>query len=407
VANPPARRRDLRWRAAAELLRLVRREPGVTRAAAAARLHLSSGSATEITTRLRAVALLDEAPVPVTGRGRPTRALVPHPQGPVVVAVDLRHADWRYAVADLGGVVETAAPRRHRDVRPDAVVTDIRGAIAAAHDRFGARLRAVSVAVAGTVRDGRLVQAATLGWGPVDLAALGTPAPHAAVVIGNDATLAAVAEARSGAAAAAQVALHLTVEVGVGGALVVGGRPQDGGTGAGGEFGHLPFGDRELTCPCGARGCWDVAVDGRALARRLGAPPPADARSYAGQVLARAAGGDDTALRTAIGEVTAAFGAGVAGLVNALDPDVVTVGGLAIPLRDAAPAEFDRAYLAGLMGFRRADPTPVLDAAHGDEGALRGAVEVGLDAVLSEAALSGWAADREAATPAAAAAPRG
>lgn len=105
--------------------------------------------------------------------------------------------------------------------------------------------------------------------------------------------------------------------------------------------------------------------------------------------------------------VTAAFGAGVAGLVNALDPDVVTVGGLAIPLRDAAPADFDRAYLAGLMGFRRAEPTPVLDAAHGDEGALRGAVEVGLDAVLSEAGLSGWAAAREAATPAAAAAPRG
>lgn len=86
-----------------------------------------------------------------------------------------------------------------------------------------------------------------------------------------------------------------------------------------------------------------------------------------------------------------ALGAGVAGLVNAHDPDLVTLGGLAVPLRAAAPAAFDTAYMDGLMHFRRTQPPPVLDALHGDDGALHGAIAVGLDHVTSESALAGWA----------------
>jgi predicted NBD/HSP70 family sugar kinase len=402
MATPvPARRRDARWRAAAELLDLVRREPGITRAAAARRLRLSSGSATEITTRLRELVLLEEVQAPISGRGRPTTALVAHPQGPVVLAVDLRHEDWRQAVAGVAGIIEVSPPRRHEDAEPRHVLAAIRRAIAAARRRYRGRLRAVSMAVVGTVQNGQLVQASTLGWGRVDLADLAAAA-RTPLLVGNDATLAGVAEARTGAAAAAAVALHLTVEVGLGGTLVVGGLPQTGSTGAGGEYGHLPFGDPGLHCPCGANGCWDLEVDGRALARHLGIPAPADAKSYARRVLARAAAAvgattadaGDVAAREAVRRVAVALGAGTAGLVNAFDPDVVTLGGLAIPIRDVAATDFDAAYQAGLMSFRRQLPPAVHAAAHGDDGALHGAVEVGLDRVISEDGLAAWARDR-------------
>src|SRR5919108_2661675 len=95
--------RDARWRGAIAVLEEMRRNPGVTRAALATRLGLSSSSATEITARLRELALLAEAPAAATGRGRPTTVLAPHPQGPVVLAVDLRQEDWRCAVAALDG----------------------------------------------------------------------------------------------------------------------------------------------------------------------------------------------------------------------------------------------------------------------------------------------------------------
>ncbi|MEV4898499.1 ROK family transcriptional regulator [Nonomuraea sp. NPDC055795] len=375
-----------RWRSAADMLALVRREPGITRAQAARRLDLSTGSATEITARLRELCLLDETPAPISGRGRPTTVLRAHPRGPMVVVVDLRQEDWRCAVATVDAKPRVLESARHRTRDPGLVLDTIGQAIGRARRRFGDRVRAISVAVPGTVSDGRLVQAATLGWGPVDLAGLAGDA-EVPVLVGNDATLAGVAEARTGCAADAGTALHLLVEVGIGGALIHDGRPVSGAGGAGGEFGHLPFGDRSQRCPCGGRGCWDLDVDGRALARHLGDPPPADPRTYTYAVLDRA----DATARQAVGSVVAALGSGIAGLVNALDPELVTLGGLAVPLRAAAPAAFGAAYADALMTFRRARPPAVLDARHGDTGALNGAVAVGLDHITGDAALAAWA----------------
>ena len=103
---PPAcvsKRRDLRWGGALDALAAVRRVPGITRAELARRVGLSSGSATEITARLRELALVQEAPAPVVGRGRPTTVLGAHALGPLVLAVDLRHEDWRWARDATGG----------------------------------------------------------------------------------------------------------------------------------------------------------------------------------------------------------------------------------------------------------------------------------------------------------------
>lgn len=384
-------RRDARWQGALEVLEQVRREPGVTRAEAARRLRLGSGSATEIVARLRSLDLLDEVPAPVLGRGRPTTSLLPHPRGPLVAAVELRFEEWRCAVSGLDGRPETVLTRRH-DGDGERIVGQIAAALRTLRSRHGRRLRAVSLAVAGAVRDGRLVQAATLSWGELDLAGV-LPDPGLPLLIGNDATLAGLAEARGGAGVGAQTVLHLTVEVGLGGVLVVGGQPVVGSHGAGGEYGHLPFGDRDLHCPCGARGCWELEVDGRALARHLGLPPPPDPRAYARQVLERAAH-DQRAARAAQ-RISVALAQGIAGLVNAHDPDVVTLGGIAERIRQAAPEAFERAYLGGLMAFHRAAPVPLRAAALGEDGALLGAAAAGLDLVLSEQGLSAWAADAE------------
>ncbi len=384
----PERARNAHWKTAADVLELVRREPGITRAAAARRMNLSSGSATEISTRLRNLRLLAEIAAPVQGHGRPSTVLQPDPHGPLVLAVELRHEDWRCAVATLDGGLQDLQSGRHHSREPKQVLISLRKAIDRAHRRYPGRLRAVSLAVAGTVRHDQLAQASTLGWGAVDLSRL-TAGTDLAFLLGNDATLAGVAETRAGAAAGARTALHLTVEVGIGGTLILDGHPLTGGSGAGGEYGHVPFGDRGLQCPCGASGCWDLEVDGRALARHLGEPSPADPRGYTHQILRRAQG--DPRASHAVVSVVTALAAGIAGLTNAHDPDVITLGGLAVPLRAAAPGEFNAAYTHGLMTFRQSQPPPILDAVFRDDGALQGAAAVGLDHVTSAAALADWA----------------
>ncbi|MFI6504034.1 ROK family transcriptional regulator [Nonomuraea typhae] len=377
-----------RWRGALAVLAEMRLRPGVTRTAVARRLGLSTGSATEITARLRELDLLAESPAAATGRGRPTTELRPHPEGPLVVVLDVRQGDWRCAVAGLDGrpyLVEAAA---HADREPSRLVATVAQAVRRVRARHGRRVRAVSVAVAGTVRHGGVVQSGVLGWDAVDFGALAADP----LLIGNDATLAGAAEARHGAAAGVGTALHVTIEVGVGGALIVDGRPIAGATGAGGEFGHMPFGDPALECPCGSRGCWDLTVDGRAIARHLGQPPPRDARTFLQACLDGAA--TDAALRAAAGRAAASLGRGLAGLINAFDPGVVTLGGLAGPLRAAAVPAFADALSAGLMRCHRQDPPPVVDAALGSDGALWGAAAIALDRVLTEEGLSAWEAGR-------------
>jgi len=149
----------------------------------------------------------------------------------------------------------------------------------------------------------------------------------------------------------------------------------------------VPFADTALVCPCGARGCWGLAVDGRALAHHLGDPPPVDPVAYAHDLLDRRPPGSAPAFEA----VAQALGAGIGALVNLHDPDVVTLGGLAVPLRAAAPHAFDTAYRDGLMAFRKSSAPPVRDGVHGDDGPLRGAVARALDHITTETALASWA----------------
>ncbi|TCC61927.1 ROK family transcriptional regulator [Kribbella pittospori] len=377
------------WQTASDVLMRVSRQPGITRAAVARELRLSTSSATEVTARLRDVRLLTEAPAPSQGRGRPTTVLRPHPQGPVALALDLRQGSWRSAVVAVDGSFLEQQSKRHRSRRSQVVLSNLQKEVERVHQQYGARLRVVSLAAPGTIRDNRLMQAPTLDWAELDLETV-TARTGVPLLAGNDATLSGVAEARTGAAAGAGTALHLIVEVGLGGTLIIDGVPAQGASGAGGEYGHVPFGDRTRLCPCGARGCWDLDIDGRALARYLKETAPDDPYAYAEAVLRRT----DRAAARAVAKVVTALGTGIAGLVNAHDPDVVTLGGLAIPLRAAAATAFEQAYLAGLMTFHRSSPPPVLSATHQPDGPLRGAAALALDHLTSEPSIATWAASR-------------
>ena len=96
--------------------------------------------------------------------------------------------------------------------------------------------------------------------------------------------------------------------------------------------------------------------------------------TYTAAVITRAAAGHAPEL-AAVAAVTAELGRGIAGLVNALDPDLVTLGGLAPVLAAAAPAELAASYAAGLMSFRRDTPPPVVPGRARQAGPLAGAAE--------------------------------
>ncbi|MYR07348.1 ROK family protein [Gordonia sp. SID5947] len=394
MSTPSAGPSATRWLTAARLIEVVRTRPGVTRASAAQELGIRSGAATELLARLRRAELLDESPAPAHGRGRPTTVLHTHPAGPLVIAVELSLTGWRVAIAEIDGVprVQAHVTRMGRDPLP--VLAHIADVVGDIHARHGERLRAVSVSVAGAVRDDRLVQFTPLDWSDIDLSRVTAELPadvDLPVLVGNDATLAGLAEARTGSARGVGTALHLIVAVGLGGALVVDGAPMIGAHGGAGEYGHVPFGDPSDLCPCGAHGCWDLSVDGRALARHLRDPPPDNPLRYAYDLLDARRSTTGPGIQRAFDLVGSSLGRGIAGLVNIHDPDVVTLGGLAAPLRAAARERFESAYLGGLMSFRKQQPPEVIDGIHGDDGPLHGAALRGIDRITTVDALAEWA----------------
>lgn len=144
--------------------------------------------------------------------------------------------------------------------------------------------------------DGRPASADTIDWRDLDVAAA-IGAPH--VVIESDVRAAARAEARFGAGAGRSPFLHVVVGTGASVSLVVDGEPFAGAHGRAIVLGAPPV---------------EGIASGLALARRSGVERAED-------VLA------NPAHARLVGEAAHALALVLAVLVNALDPEVVVVGG--------------------------------------------------------------------------------
>ena len=346
---------------------------------------------TELVARLSRRRLATEETLVTPGRGRPSTKLLPHPDGPLVLTAEISASGWRTASAGVDGRAVIHEERNHQTYQAEIVLAAVERSLKDLHAQAGERAVTVSVAVAGTLHGTTVVQSAALGWEQVDLGSLAIGLP---LVSHNDATSAGVAEARKGASRGAEVATHLLVLSGTGGSTCVNGIPLTGASGAGDEYGHLPFGRPDLLCDCGARGCWEVDLGARALAKNLGLTDLERAEEVA--TVRSLLDGLDPAQPTprAVAESVISLARGSAGLVNALDPAVVTLGGIAIQLRRAAPELFHDSFMSGLMSYRRPNPPTVLDGRLGTEAALLGAIELGLDNTLTPAALAHWASSR-------------
>jgi glucokinase len=142
------------------------------------------------------------------------------------------------------------------------------------------------------------------------------------VTVDNDATCAAVAEWRVGAARGFDDVVVVTLGTGIGGGFVVDGRIRRGANGFAGEIGHMVVDVGGRSCPCGRRGCWERYASGTAL----GEVDP----GRTSQVLIEDARAGDRSAAEAIRSWAGWVGLGLANLTNLVDPaGFVIAGGLA------------------------------------------------------------------------------
>ena len=159
------------------------------------------------------------------------------------------------------------------------------------------------------------------------------------VFVANDATLAALGEYRYGAGIGAHTLVYLTISTGIGGGVVVEGRPMMGANGMAGELGHMSIVFGAPLCKCGNRGCLEKMASGTAIADKArellanGGPSmiidlaSGDlARVSAATVFDAAEKGDGLA-REILEVVGQALGAGLVNVLHTFNPDVIVLGG--------------------------------------------------------------------------------
>jgi glucokinase len=162
--------------------------------------------------------------------------------------------------------------------------------------------------------------------------------PGVPVWIGNDATAACWAEHQIGAGSGCADMIMVTLGTGVGGGIVSRGELLEGSNRYAGEFGHMVVDPNGPKCPCGKRGCWErfasgagLGFLGREMAIAGEAPrvvelagDPEAVRGEHVTIAAREGDGPATEIMVRFAWWVAL---GLANLTNALDPEVIVLGG--------------------------------------------------------------------------------
>jgi predicted NBD/HSP70 family sugar kinase len=381
---------DLRRHNLARLLRRLHEHGAASRSELVAFSGLNRSTVGVLVSELADVGLVNEGAGSAGQVGRPSLVVQPEPSSAIVVAFDLRVERTVAALVGLGGEVLLRKEQIHRrtSYTPQAAVRNIISLVSTALGKApeGSTWVGVGVGVPGVIdhADGRVRLAPNLGWvdvpfGDMVREALASEFGYGSVVaVGNDADLGAIAEQTRGVGVHSRHLIYVSGEVGIGGGIIIDGRPMSGAGGYGGEIGHMIVNPTGATCRCGARGCWETLIGRDAIVTAAGI---GGEQIEMADVIAAATNGNLQA-QAAIEEAGEWLGVGLANLANLFNPEVIVLGGhlrLLFPL--VSGTVFRRIHLA--LPATREQMQVEVPGLSGDS-TLLGAAELAFESLLSD-----------------------
>lgn len=281
--------------------------------------------------------------------------------------------------------IPTVTADEGKQILPD-IAASVLGYLAK-NDIPKSQIIGIGIGVPGAVDDFGIVnKCVNLGWGKFDIHARLGGLTGLKIKAGNDANVAALGEAWKGGSAGCDNMIMATLGTGVGGGIIINGRPVNGVHGAGGEIGHLVVNKAETeVCGCGKRGCAEQYCSATGvvrLAKRHMAASKLSSALYdfenltCKDVFESAAKGDTLAKET-LEEVYDYMGQFLANVCCVADPEVVVIGGgvsrAGQPLLEGAKRYFDKYIFHASRDIRFALATLGNDA--GAYGAFKLAVD--------------------------------
>ncbi len=206
----------------------------------------------------------------------------------------------------------------------------------------GVDIKAVGIGIPGIAdpATGVVLACVNLGWFDVPLKERMSERVSLPVFIGNDATVAAVAEFEVAQKGAYKDAVMITLGTGVGGGVMIGGHMLSGHHGIGSEIGHMKVGEGLYTCGCGGNGCLETFCSSTAIihyakhlmtttGQRTLLTEFSDGQMDAidGAMIFKAARAGDALAQAVVDRMVKYLSIGIINLVSIIDPKAVFIGG--------------------------------------------------------------------------------
>ena len=195
----------------------------------------------------------------------------------------------------------------------------------------------VGIGVPGPVdKNGVVNKCINLGWGRFNVEAELSALTGFPVKAGNDATVAALGECWKGGGAGYAYIVFITLGTGVGGGIIVDGKPVYGTRGASGEIGHIVLNKNEsIPCSCGKYGCVEQYCSATGIVRtakrhlNLDLRPSIlrDVEELTCKAVFDAGASGDAVAGVILDEVYEQLAEFVGDVCCVLDPEVVVIGG--------------------------------------------------------------------------------
>jgi predicted NBD/HSP70 family sugar kinase len=217
--------------------------------------------------------VLDAGSESAGGVGRPAKALTLNPSAGTCIGILIGQTEIQLILADVAHtVLYDKIVVMENNYTPAMAADLIRNLVAEAYEsqwQSPSGLLGVGVAMGGPVNpvNGQILRAGGMpDWAGVDMRELLGPLFEGVPIFcDNESNCSAIAEMTWGAAQGFDDFVVYTLDLGVGGAIVSGGKVLRGIAGGAGEFGHVVIDPEGPLCRCGNRGCIEVYASFRNL----------------------------------------------------------------------------------------------------------------------------------------------
>lgn len=343
------------------VLDCLRRHEPIARIELAQRTNLSPATISAIVQDLQDEGLVVQAQVQddIGGRGRPRVLLRLKADAAAVLGVNISADRLTFSVANLKAeefhaLALPAHPKRDGVAATLALIeAGLRQASQEAGITLG-QIAGVGIALPGMIdaASGICHWSPLFGDGPLRLAETLSAALGVPCVMDNEARLVALAEVWFGPPEHSDNFLVVTLDQGLGMAIVSGGEVMRGGLGLGTEFGHTRHRAEGPLCQCGKRGCLEAFTADYAIARAAAPFLPEQPGALPGDrqiaAIAGARAGSHE-LQAVFAEAGAALGQELANVCNLLNPTRIILAGAGVRAGDLLLKPLAVAFEDGLI----------------------------------------------------------